>query len=116
MRSRANPDATIRPSSKTMACRANLRAAFVNRAKKVMPALAANIENYSGKYPFLVQAITQTPQYMVPAIDLAAAKGYKTLSLLIQNTQFPRQLAEGIKAAAQPKSGPRRRSDQSDRD
>lgn len=78
-------------------------APIVNRAKMVMPALAANVENYSGKYPFLVQAITQTPQYMVPAIDLAAANGYKSLSLLIQNTQFPRQLAEGIETAARAK-------------
>lgn len=71
-------------------------APIVNRAKKVMPSLAANVENYSGKYPYLIQAITQTPQYMTPAMDLAASKGYKTVALLIQNTQFPIQLAGGI--------------------
>lgn len=71
-------------------------APIVNRAKKVMPSLAANVENYSGKYPYLIQAITQTPQYMTPALDLAASKGYKTVALLIQNTQFPIQLAGGI--------------------
>lgn len=71
-------------------------APIVNRAKKVMPSLAANVENFSGKYPYLVQAITQTPQYMTPALDLASSKGYKTVALLIQNTQFPIQLAGGI--------------------
>lgn len=71
-------------------------APIVNRAKMVMPALAANIESYQGKYPYLIQAITQTPRYMLPALDLAASKGYKTVALLIQNTQFPQELAEGV--------------------
>jgi branched-chain amino acid transport system substrate-binding protein len=78
-------------------------APIVNRAKMVMPSLAANVENYQGKYPYLVQSITQTPRYMQPVIELAAASGYKTVSLLIQNTQFPQQLARGIEEIAKAK-------------
>lgn len=75
-------------------------APIVNRAKRVMPCLAANIEAFGGRYPYLIQAMTQTSRYMVPAIDLAAFHGYKTLALLVQNTQFPQQLAEGIEKEA----------------
>ncbi|MDA8248766.1 MAG: amino acid ABC transporter substrate-binding protein [Rhodospirillales bacterium] len=75
-------------------------APLVNRARMVMPSLGANIDDYQGKYPYLIQAITQTPRYMVPAIDLAAARGYSTLALLVQNTQFPQELAQGVADAA----------------
>ncbi len=75
-------------------------APLVTRAKKVMPSLGANVDAFQGQFPYLVQAITQTPRYMVPAIDLAASRGYKTVALLIQNTQFPQQLARGIEAEA----------------
>lgn len=75
-------------------------APLVTRARMVMPSLGANIEPYQGKYPYLIQAITQTPRYMVPAIDLAASRGYKTVALLVQNTQFPQELAKGIVAEA----------------
>ena len=75
-------------------------APLVNRAKMVMPSLGANIDDFQGKYPYLTQAITQTPRYMVPVIDLAATRGYTTLALLVQNTQFPQELAEGIAAEA----------------
>jgi branched-chain amino acid transport system substrate-binding protein len=78
-------------------------APLVTRAKKVMPALGANVEPYQGKYPYLVQSITQTPRYMQPIIELAAGAGYKTLSLLIQNTQFPQQLAQGVEEMAKAK-------------
>ncbi len=78
-------------------------APLVNRAKIVMMCLAANVEAFDGKYPYLVQAMTQTSRYMVPVIDIAAAKGYKTLALLVQNTQFPIQLGEGVEAAAKKK-------------
>jgi branched-chain amino acid transport system substrate-binding protein len=78
-------------------------APVVNRAKMVMPSLAANVETYQGKYPYLVQSITQTPRYMQPVMELAAARGYKTLSLLVQNTQFPQQLAQGIEEIAKGK-------------
>ncbi|TAM74776.1 hypothetical protein EPN44_10240 [bacterium] len=78
-------------------------APLVTRAKMVMPALGANVEPYQGQFPYLVQAITQTPQYMVPVIDLAAAKGYKTMALLIQETQFPEELARGIEDEARAK-------------
>ncbi|MBX5452384.1 MAG: amino acid ABC transporter substrate-binding protein [Acidobacteriia bacterium] len=71
-------------------------APLVTRARMVMPSLGANIEPYQGKYPYLIQAITQTPRYMVPVIDLAASRGYKTVALLVQNTQFPQELAKGI--------------------
>ena len=71
-------------------------APLVTRAKMVMPSLGANIEPYQGKYPYLIQAITQTPRYMMPVIDLAASRGYKTVALLVQNTQFPQELAKGI--------------------
>ncbi len=75
-------------------------APLVTRAKKVMPSLGANVDAFQGQFPYLVQAITQTPRYMGPAIDLAASRGYKTIALLIQNTQFPQQLARGIEAEA----------------
>ncbi len=75
-------------------------APIVNRAKKVMPSLAANTEAFSGRFPYLLQAMTQTARYMVPVIDLAAAKGYKTIALLEQDTQFPQQLAAGVRAEA----------------
>ena len=78
-------------------------APIVNRAEKVMPSLAANVEIYNGKYPYLMQSITQTGRYMGPVIDLAAAKGYKTIALLVQNTQFPKQLADGVMALAKEK-------------
>jgi branched-chain amino acid transport system substrate-binding protein len=78
-------------------------APIVNRAQKVMPSLSANVEVYNGKYPYLMQSITQTGRYMAPVIDLAAAKGYKTLALLVQNTQFPKQLGEGVVALAREK-------------
>ncbi|HET9018982.1 MAG TPA: amino acid ABC transporter substrate-binding protein [Acetobacteraceae bacterium] len=71
-------------------------APLVSRARMVMPSLGANVEPYQGKYPYLIQAITQTPRYMVPAIDLAASRGYRTVALLVQNTQFPQELAKGI--------------------
>lgn len=75
-------------------------APLVNRAKMVMPSLAANTGAFRGKFPYLVQAMTQTSRYMTPVIDLAAAKGYKTLALLVQNTQFPQSLGAGVKEAA----------------
>ena len=78
-------------------------APIVNRAKMVMPSLAANTEAFSGRFPYLLQAMTQTSRYMLPVIDLAAAKGYKTIALLIQDTQFPQQLADGVRAAAKAK-------------
>lgn len=78
-------------------------APIVNRAEKVMPSLAANVEIYNGKYPYLMQSITQTGRYMEPVIDLAASKGYKTIALLVQNTQFPKQLGEGVVALAKQK-------------
>lgn len=78
-------------------------APIVNRAEKVMPSLAANVEIYNGKYPYLMQSITQTGRYMGPVIDLAATKGYKTIALLVQNTQFPKQLADGVMALAKEK-------------
>jgi branched-chain amino acid transport system substrate-binding protein len=78
-------------------------APIVNRAEKVMPSLAANVEIYSGKYPYLMQSITQTGRYIGPIIDLAATKGYKTIALLVQNTQFPKQLADGVMALAKEK-------------
>lgn len=71
-------------------------APLVSRARMVMPSLGANVEPYQGKFPYLIQAITQTPRYMVPVIDLAASRGYKTVALLVQNTQFPQELAKGI--------------------
>lgn len=76
---------------------------IVTRAKMVMPCLGANVENYTGKFPYLVQAMTQTGRYMVPAIDLAASRGYKTIALLIQNTQFPQNLAIGVEKEAEAK-------------
>jgi len=75
-------------------------APIVTRAKMVMPALGANIGNYQGQYPYLVQAIAQTAQYMAPVVDLAAAKGYKTIALLVQETQFPKEVAQGIRDGA----------------
>jgi branched-chain amino acid transport system substrate-binding protein len=78
-------------------------APIVNRAKKVMPSLAANVEAFGGRFPYLLQAMTQTSRYMLPVIDLAASKGYKTIALLIQDTQFPQQLADGVREAAKAK-------------
>lgn len=75
-------------------------APIVNRAKVVMMCLAANPGAFRGQYPYLIQAMTLTSRYMVPAIDLAAAKGYKTMALLVQNTQFPQDLAKGIRKEA----------------
>ncbi len=75
-------------------------APIVNRARIVMPCLAANTTAFKGQYPFLVQAMTQTSRYMEPVIDLAAHKGYKTIALLVQNTQFPQSLARGVREKA----------------
>lgn len=79
-------------------------APIVNRARMVMPCLAANTEVFGGRFPYLLQAMTQTGRYMTPVIDLAAAKGYKTIALLVQDTQFPQELAKGVRAAAQQKN------------
>ncbi|MGA2961934.1 MAG: amino acid ABC transporter substrate-binding protein [Candidatus Korobacteraceae bacterium] len=79
-------------------------APLINRAKMVMLAVGgANVEPYQGQYPFLLQGITQTPRYMMPVIDLAAEKGYKRMALLVQETQFPKELARGIKEQAHAK-------------
>jgi branched-chain amino acid transport system substrate-binding protein len=78
-------------------------APLVTRSKLAMPMMDANVEEFSGKYPYLIQSITQTPRYMIPVIDMAAQKGYKTLALLVQNTAFPTELANGIAAEAQAK-------------
>jgi branched-chain amino acid transport system substrate-binding protein len=75
-------------------------APIVNRAKIVMQCLAANTTAFKGQFPYLLQAMTQTQRYMTPAIDLAVARGYKTLALLVQNTQFPKSLGAGVKSAA----------------
>jgi branched-chain amino acid transport system substrate-binding protein len=75
-------------------------APLVNSHRLTMPTLAANVDYYQGQYPYLVQAITQTPSYMIPVIDLAAAKGYKTIALLVQDTAFPKELAQGIRREA----------------
>jgi branched-chain amino acid transport system substrate-binding protein len=78
-------------------------APIVNRAEKVMPSLSANVEVFSGKFPYLMQSITQTGRYMAPVIELASTMGYKTVALLVQNTQFPKQLGEGVVALAKEK-------------
>jgi branched-chain amino acid transport system substrate-binding protein len=75
-------------------------APLVNSHRLAMPSLAANIDYYQGQYPYLVQSITQTPHYMIPVIDLAATKGYKTIALLVQDTAFPQELARGIRQEA----------------
>jgi branched-chain amino acid transport system substrate-binding protein len=78
-------------------------APLVTRNKMAMPTMDANLEAFSGKYPYLIQSITQTPRYMAPVIDMAATKGYKTLALLVQDTAFPQELAKGIQQEAQAK-------------
>jgi branched-chain amino acid transport system substrate-binding protein len=78
-------------------------APLVTRNKMAMAVMDANLEAFSGKYPYLVQSITQTPRYMTPVIDMAAMKGYKTLALLVQDTAFPQELAKGIEQEAQAK-------------
>ena len=75
-------------------------APLVNSHRLTMPTLAANVDYYQGQYPYLVQSITQTPNYMIPVIDLAAARGYKTIALLVQDTAFPQELAQGIRREA----------------
>ncbi len=40
---------------------------------------------------------------MIPVIDMAAAKGYKTLALFVQDSAFPQELAKGIQQEAQAK-------------
>lgn len=78
-------------------------APLITRAKMVMPAMDANVEEFNGKFPYLLQSITQSPRYMAPVIDLAAREGYKTLALLVQQTAFPQELARGIVQSAQAK-------------
>jgi branched-chain amino acid transport system substrate-binding protein len=75
-------------------------APLVNGHRLTMPSLAANVDYYQGQYPYLVQSITQTPSYMVPVIDLAATRGYKTIALLVQDTAFPQELARGVQQEA----------------
>ena len=75
-------------------------APLVNRAKIVMMCLAANTDAFTGRFPYLLHAMTRTSRYMIPVIDLAAAKGYKTVALSVQDTQFPEELAKGIRAEA----------------
>jgi branched-chain amino acid transport system substrate-binding protein len=76
-------------------------APLVNRDKMVLPTMDANLDSFTGKYQYLIQTITQTPRYMTPVIDMAAERGYKTLALLVQDTAFPEELAQGIKQEAQ---------------
>jgi branched-chain amino acid transport system substrate-binding protein len=75
-------------------------APLVTRSKIVMTAVAANTGAFQGQYPYLVQAMTQTGRYMEPLLDLAASKGYKTIALLIQQTQFPSDLGASVKESA----------------
>jgi branched-chain amino acid transport system substrate-binding protein len=78
-------------------------APLVSRDKMVLPTMDANLESFTGKYPYLIQTITQTPRYMIPVIDMAAERGYKTMALLVQDTAFPQELARGIQQEAQAK-------------
>jgi branched-chain amino acid transport system substrate-binding protein len=63
---------------------------------------AADSKIYSRGYKFNFQGQTQAGRYMVGALSLAKANGYKTLAMLAEDTAFPKAVsAEVSKIAAE---------------
>jgi branched-chain amino acid transport system substrate-binding protein len=61
---------------------------------------AADIKIYSRNYKFNFQAQTQASKYMLGALELAKANGYKTLAMLSEDTAFPKAVASEVKKMA----------------
>jgi branched-chain amino acid transport system substrate-binding protein len=76
-------------------------APIVNRAGHVMLTVTSASDSYDGRYPFLIQAITPAAQIMLPLLDLAKTKGYKTISLLSLNNRFGAEATRSLQAAAE---------------
>jgi branched-chain amino acid transport system substrate-binding protein len=61
---------------------------------------AADVKIYSRGYKFNFQAQTQASKYMLGALELAKANGYKTLAMLSEDTAFPKAVASEVKKMA----------------
>lgn len=57
---------------------------------------AADAKIYSRGYKYNFQAQTQAGRYMLGALALAKAKGYKTLAMLAEDTAFPKAVSEEV--------------------
>jgi branched-chain amino acid transport system substrate-binding protein len=63
---------------------------------------AADTKIYSRGYKFNFQGQTQAGQYMLGALNLAKANGYKTVAMLAEDTAFPKAVSsEVVKAVGQ---------------
>lgn len=71
--------------------------------KNNFPMLAAGAgasEIWSQGYRNIFQLETPADQYMDHVIDFAAGKGLKRIALLYEDTEFPREVAEGVREQA----------------
>jgi branched-chain amino acid transport system substrate-binding protein len=57
---------------------------------------AADAKIYSRGYKFNFQAQTQAGKYMLGALNLAKAHGYKTLAMLAEDTAFPKAVSSEV--------------------
>jgi branched-chain amino acid transport system substrate-binding protein len=57
---------------------------------------AADVKIYSRGYKYNFQGQTQAGKYMVGALVLAKANGYKTLAMLAEDTAFPKAVSEEV--------------------
>jgi branched-chain amino acid transport system substrate-binding protein len=57
---------------------------------------AADVKIYSRGYKYNFQGQTQAGRYMVGALSLAKANGYKTLAMLAEDTAFPKAVASEV--------------------
>ena len=57
---------------------------------------AADVKIYSRGYKYNFQAQTQAGKYMLGALVLAKANGYKTLAMLAEDTAFPKAVSEEV--------------------
>src|SRR5574341_1260518 len=62
---------------------------------------AADVKIYSRGYKYNFQAQTQAGKYMLGALVLAKASGYKTLAMLAEDTAFPKAVSEEVVTVAQ---------------
>lgn len=57
---------------------------------------AADVKIYSRGYKYNFQGQTQAGKYMLGALVLAKANGYKTLAMLAEDTAFPKAVSEEV--------------------
>ncbi|WP_213774817.1 amino acid ABC transporter substrate-binding protein [Bradyrhizobium sp. dw_78] len=76
-------------------------APIVNRAGRVMLTVTSASDSYDGRYSYIVQGITPAARIMLPLLDLAKSKGYKTLSILSLNNRLGAEASKALTAEAE---------------